>query len=403
MMRHGSWSENPRLWVLLAGDPSTKKTPIFNAATHPLEEHQHYVGQQYKERLREHEEKGGEKPKPPQRFVIFDTTIEKLGDILSRSDRGLLVKRDEFSGWIGAMEKYTSNKGSAADRGFWLMAYDGGPYGIDRISRGEILIDNLSVSLIGGIQPARLAELSGLTSDGLLQPFLPIMLKPSRLALDQPADDEAYGKLVRALLFARPERLILSDEALEVMHSLRQELHDLEAATAGLANGLQGFIGKLAGYAGRLALLLHMAHDPEHGQTYAVSAATVESVRKLIINFIMPHAMVFYRTAESTTDGDWLKTLASWILTAGKSKVVASDLVKNVWGLRGLSVFDLNKRISALVAGGWLDPVEPGPLCRAWNVTPAVSELFANRRQQESARKMALKETMAKIFKMKEQ
>jgi hypothetical protein len=402
MMRHGSWWENPRVWALLAGDPSSKKTPIFNAATSPLEEYQHYIGQQYKERLRESEEKGAEKPNPPQRFVVFDTTIEKLGDILSRSADGLLVKRDEFSGWVGALEKYSSNKGSAADRGFWLKAFDGGPYSIDRISRGETLIDNLSVSLIGGIQPARLAELGGLTSDGLLQRFLPVVLKPSRLALDQPTDDEAYGRVVRALILARPERLILSDEALEVMHGLRQELHDLETATAGLANGLQGFVGKLAGYAGRLALLLHMAHDPERGQTYAVGAGTVESVRKLILNFIIPHAVLFYRIAGSV-DGDWLKTLASWILTSGKTRVVASDLVKNVWSLRGLSVFDLNRRVSPLIAGGWLDPVEPGPSCRAWNVNPAVGDLFANRRQQESARKTALRESMTKIFKKKGQ
>jgi hypothetical protein len=52
-----------------------------------------------------------------------------------------------------------------------LQAYDGGPYTIDRVVRGETFIPNLSISLIGGIQPARLAELHGLTSDGLLQRF----------------------------------------------------------------------------------------------------------------------------------------------------------------------------------------------------------------------------------------
>ena len=43
-----------------------------------------------------------------------------------------------------------------------------------RISRGETYIGNLSVSLMGGIQPARLGELRGLTSDGLLQRFVPV-------------------------------------------------------------------------------------------------------------------------------------------------------------------------------------------------------------------------------------
>ena len=35
--RHGSWVENPRLWVMLVGDPSAKKTPTINAAMWPLD------------------------------------------------------------------------------------------------------------------------------------------------------------------------------------------------------------------------------------------------------------------------------------------------------------------------------------------------------------------------------
>jgi hypothetical protein len=374
MMRNGSWWENPRLWTLLVGDPSTKKTPEINAATRPLEEHQDRIFQQYQERLREweadEEASKANKPKPPPRYVVFDTTPEKLGDMLARSPKGLLVKRDEFSGWIGAMERYANARGPGADRGFWLKAFDGGAYSVDRISRGETWIENLSVSLIGGIQPERLAQLRGLTSDGLLQRFLPVMLGPSRLALDRASDEEAYGNLVRKLIFARPERLIISDAGLGAMQALREELHEFEAAAAGASNGFQSFIGKLPGYAGRIALILHMAADPELGHTYAVSKTTVENVRRFIIEFVVPHAAVFYRTAESTTDNDGLRRIASWIVTGGKTKIWASDLVKNIRDLRGLTVFDLNKRVSPLVAGGWLEPTEPVPTCRSWTVNP---------------------------------
>jgi hypothetical protein len=240
MMRNGGWYENPRLWVLLAGDPSQKKTPVFNAATSPVVEQQDYLWRQHEAKLREHErvKANGEnvtEPAPPERLVVSDVTIEKLADILARSERGVLVKRDEVAGWIGGMEKYASGRGSTVDRSFWLQAFDGGPYHVDRIKRGETYIRNLSVSLIGGIQPARLAELRGLTSDGLLQRFLPMMMGPSSLARDEPSGDEAYAALVRRLIIARPERLILGDAALESMHSLRQRLHDLETASAGLA------------------------------------------------------------------------------------------------------------------------------------------------------------------------
>ena len=199
MMRNGNWWEHPRLWTLLVGDPSRKKTPIINTVTLPLERHQNTLRMDYDVRLRDYEaaKKAGddnvEKPTPPPRYVMWDVTIEKLGEVLSRSDHGLLVKRDEFSGWIGSMEKYGgTSRGAGADRGFWLQAFDGGPYSMDRIGRGETYIGNLSVSLIGGIQPAKLVELHGLTSDGLLQRFIPVMMGPSKLAQDCSSDDEQY-------------------------------------------------------------------------------------------------------------------------------------------------------------------------------------------------------------------
>jgi hypothetical protein len=405
MMRNGGWHENPRLWVLLVGDPSQKKTPIFNAASRPIMEHQDYLYQRYEAELRNYEaakendkDSNPPKPAPRPRLVASDVTIEKLADILAQSERGLLIKRDEVAGWIGGMEKYATGRGSAADRGFWLQAFDGGPYHVDRIKRGETYIKNLSVSLLGGIQPARLAELHGLTRDGLLQRFIPVMMGPSQLARDEPCDDEAYSTFIHQLIFAKPERVILGDPALEAMHDIRQSLHNLETVSAGMAEGFQTFVGKLPGYAGRLALILHMAADPERGQTYAISETTVESVRRLVLDFVVPHAHEFYRTAESTTDSDRLRKLASWILTSGKKRIVASDLTTNIRDLRGLTVFDLNRRVSPLVAGGWLEPIEPGPICRAWTVNPAVQDLFQKRRQQENDRKAQLGQIMERLF-----
>ena len=199
------------------------------------------------------------------RYVVWDSTTEKLGEILSRSEHGLLVKRDEFSGWIGGMEKYGSARAAGADRGFWLQAYDGGPHAVDRVGRGETYIGNLSVSLIGGIQPAKLMELHGLTSDGLLQRFLPVMMRSSTLARDCDSGDDQddYQSLVYKLIRAEPQRLFLVDYALMLMNDLRAHLHQVEQAAAGSADGLQAFVGKLAGVAGRLAVILHVAANPE--------------------------------------------------------------------------------------------------------------------------------------------
>src|SRR5262249_51986948 len=300
--------------------------------------------------------------------------------------RGLLVKRDEIAGWIGAMEKYSnSSRGAAADRGFWLQSFDGGPFTVDRIPRGELHLPNLSASLLGGIQPARLAQIHGLTTDGLLQRFLPTMMGPSQLALDRASDDEAYSQLIRELIFAKPQNLILSDAALESMNDLRSYLHNLEQATDGLYDGFQTFIGKLPGIAGRLALILHMAEQPHTAALDQVDQSTIESVRKLVIDFILPHAFEFYRRGES--GGDRLRTLASWILTCNKTRIVASDVTSNIRDCRGLDLFEVNKRLSPFVAFGWLEPKDYTPSNRTWTINPAVLTQFAERRDLEAKRK----------------
>jgi hypothetical protein len=100
MMRNGSWWASPRLWVLLVGDPSRKKTPAINSATRELEVQQNALREEYEGRKKLHLAAGGDPkdgPAPPPRFVVFDSTVEKLGEMLARYDRGLLVKRDEFA------------------------------------------------------------------------------------------------------------------------------------------------------------------------------------------------------------------------------------------------------------------------------------------------------------------
>ena len=65
--------------------------------------------------------------------------------------------------------------------------------------------------------------------------------------------------LLQQLVGLEPQKLWLADDAVAPMEELRRYLHELEQASAGIAEGFQSFIGKLAGVAGSLALLLTMA------------------------------------------------------------------------------------------------------------------------------------------------
>jgi hypothetical protein len=76
MMRNGRWWEHPRLWTLLVGDPSCKKTPVVNDVTVPLERHQTDLRRSYEAALRDYEaakkdkDDKIEKPDPPPRYVV---------------------------------------------------------------------------------------------------------------------------------------------------------------------------------------------------------------------------------------------------------------------------------------------------------------------------------------------
>jgi hypothetical protein len=101
-----------------------------------------------------------------------------------------------------------------------------------------------------------------------------------------------------------------------------------------------------------------------------------------------------YRTAESVTNGDRLKRIASYLLTCGQDEVSARDLTRHVASLRGLSLFDLNKQMSPLVAAGWLEPEDLSPINRTWYVNDAVAEQFAEQKEREESRKQKLAKLM---------
>lgn len=108
------------------------------------------------------------------RFIVNDSTVEKLGELLMTNPSGLLLERDELAGWLRTLER-DDRRG---DREFFLEAWNGtNSYTVDRIGRGTVHIPALCLSIIGGIQPTKLASFvsealdGGYAADGLLQRF----------------------------------------------------------------------------------------------------------------------------------------------------------------------------------------------------------------------------------------
>ena len=108
------------------------------------------------------------------RYITQDATVEKLGELLQENPNGLLVLRDELAGWLRTLER----PGREGEREFYLEAWNGtGGFTFDRIGRGTVHIDALTVSMLGAIQPGKLdkylseAIAGGGGADGLLQRF----------------------------------------------------------------------------------------------------------------------------------------------------------------------------------------------------------------------------------------
>ncbi len=210
--RQDDWTVVPNLWGAVVGNPAMLKSPALAEVMRPLDrlvakarEVYRAAAEEYeveaataeamkagiKERIKRaarkednektvrylvtllKETETPEEPKP-KRYKTEDPTTEKLAELLIDNPRGLLVHRDELSGWLRSLDK----QGREADRAFYLESWNGtGSFEIDRIGRGSLLVPALCVSILGGIQPGPLrsyvyeAARGGEGADGLLQRF----------------------------------------------------------------------------------------------------------------------------------------------------------------------------------------------------------------------------------------
>jgi putative DNA primase/helicase len=112
-------------------------------------------------------------PPAEHRYLVNDTTVEKLGELLNHHPNGLLLFRDELSGFLHTMDR----PGHENDRAFYCEAWNGtGAYTYDRLGRGTLHIRAACLSVLGGIQPGPLERylrevFAGRGDDGLLQRF----------------------------------------------------------------------------------------------------------------------------------------------------------------------------------------------------------------------------------------
>ena len=238
---------------------------------------------------------------PERRYITQDPTVEKLGELLRDNPRGLLLSRDELSGWLRSLDK----PGREGDREFYLEAWNGtDSYTIDRIGRGTLYVPALVMSVVGGIQPGKLkryiddALADGAGADGLLQ-RLQLTVWPDDLgewtapdrSRDAGAKERAY-KIFMWLDDLQPEDINASQveagdipfvrfspEAQSLYDEWRDELeHRLRGIELESTPAFESHIAKYRSLMPSLALLFHLIDLAEKAIAFTDKTATNGSV-----------------------------------------------------------------------------------------------------------------------------
>jgi Protein of unknown function (DUF3987) len=404
-----SWKESARIWAALIGEPSTKKSPILQRATRALTRIDRDLSKAYAKARAEYDalpadERRAKQPPAHKRARLEDTTIEAAQAVLKDNPEGVLCAQDELSGWFGSMDKYTAGRGAAKDRGFWLQAYNGGYYSVDRISRGPCAIENLSVCVLGGIQPGPLRRLAEeAVDDGLIQRLIPLILQQGRESRDEqkPRSAREYEELVCQLRhrMTAAVTLVFDPAAQAIRRRLERKHLDLMKIET-LNKKLAAHVGKYDGLFARLCVLWHCIEHSTGGLIDPISEDVARRVERFLHEFLFPHAVAFYSgTLGLSDDHDRLAAVAGYILARQLAEVTSRDVQRGDRTMRGLKGPQTTAVFEQLEALGWLER-KPGRYAETlrWQVNPKCHEKFAARGEREARRRHEAREIIGIVL-----
>ncbi|NOS76296.1 MAG: DUF3987 domain-containing protein [Methyloglobulus sp.] len=388
------WTVCPNLNGLNIGRPSAMKTPAANEVLKPLQRLEIKAKEAYTQALADNEtqefiNKEGrvlaekqakalikdkkfaaakqvllENPEQPDkptrtRYLVNDATVEKLGELLNENPNGLMLYRDEISGFLKTIDREDRSN----DRAFYLECFNGlGRYTYDRIGRGTIDIESLCLAILGNIQPGVLrpylnqAAKGATGDDGMIQRFQ-LMVWPDLTDwqhVDQWPDKEAKNKAVAVFErlaawqgFSEPARF--DEAAQKLFDAWLCELHQ-ELRADDIPPAIESHFGKYKSLIPSLAVLVHLADDESHRLIVGVDA-----IKKAIAwgDYLKSHALRVYGAALDPVNAN-AKTILDKIESGKLSDGFGTrDILRGGW--TGLDTLDnVNAALSRLVEYGWL-------------------------------------------------
>jgi hypothetical protein len=405
-----SWSEPLTMWVALVGFSGTGKTPGIDVTRRALSLIERERKQKIAELQREHETRAqkakAEKkkweeavaeavkanlPVPPKpaaatdpgpfvapRLCVSDSTIERIAVLLEARPQGMGFVADELARLFLNMKRYSGGQ----DNEFWLEAWNGKNFVVERQGRPPVVLDYLLVGITGGFQPDKLARAFQGDDDGMYARLcFAWPEEPAHRPLSNEVTEiepEIQNALTRIVdlpssedgVFA-PKTVDLSPEAVAAFETFRTFLAQAKTELDGrerewVAKGGTHVL-RLAGTLAYLDWAMLGGAEPQSiGEPY------VEAAVRLWRDYFWPHSRAALRQIGLTEKHTNARRAVCWIRKSRKPEVSLLDIRREALGRR-LDAEQTRSLLDGLVRAGWLKLVTTkteGRAIHRWQVNP---------------------------------
>jgi hypothetical protein len=377
-IKHG-WTEGPRIYSGVIALPGDKKSPAEKLATRPFHQQQTHYSTAFDQLKVEHDlkmlvyevelaewrskrRKKGDSRQPEEtkqapptkpdapmmtQLLTVDATVEALASILHSNPRGLLMERDELTGWVLSMNQYRGGKG--ADRQLWLSFWNGASVVINRKGRPDpLVLSNPFVCVTGGLTPDCLDDLTEVRGreDGFLPRILlaypdPVPLAYSAATVTAQAT-KAYEGLIKDLLalgtHPHPHTTTTTftpvgrSDVVTFLNELYGRRNSIDCPVY-----LKHVIAKLEAYTARLALILQVCRAVAgESRTDNIEPASVEGAARLI-RYFLSHAERIYPRLRTSDEDRQVEAAVDWITSHGRTTTARAVLTSKVAGVKSAS------------------------------------------------------------------
>jgi hypothetical protein len=371
-----SWSEPLVLWQALVGAPSSGKSPALAVTRRLLSRIEQEL------RVPDVEWTEHRDTVMPPQIVVSDSTLEALADVVAANPRGVILWRDELAAWLASLGRYANGGG---DRAHWLEAWAAAGITINRRTRlVPLQLPRFPVSLIGTIQPDRLAESLQGSDDGMAARFLFAWPDPSPYRplgeRSVARDEEALARLQAIAHLAgtpdHPLALPFDPPALELLDGFLADLHRRTQAAEGLE---AGWLGKGRGTVARLAALLTLlawSEGPLQGAPDSIRADAVAGAIGLWSGYFVSHASSVLNRAGRSDSDRHARRAVRWLRQARLGEVGREDIRHDALR-QTLDAHGTDRVLSRLVDANVLRILPPrtgtrGRPARRWQVHPVL-------------------------------